>query len=328
MRGAAHKPGAFPLRPLGLGDIYDAAFKIIRFNPKATVGSAVLVAAIAMVLPVLATAALSAVADLSFPTTTGPTTGPAAEPTPPTTSELLGFAGVFGSLMVGSILQGIGLVLVTGMIARVVMASATGRRLSLGQAWAATHGRRWRLIGLTLLLGLVNMVVVAIYTGMWVIVIMASQGWELPVLWGVISVPAFIAFMFWLWIRVCYLPPSVLMIERSGIFAAIGRGFELTSGRFWRTFGIALLTVLITQIGGSILVMPISFLAQGLLMAGAPGEAEMMIFMLAQALSTVITAAFVTPFTGAVTSLLYVDLRMRKEAFDVELMQRAGITAG
>ena len=38
MLGAAHKPGAMPLRPLGLGDIYDAAFRIIRFNPKATVG--------------------------------------------------------------------------------------------------------------------------------------------------------------------------------------------------------------------------------------------------------------------------------------------------
>ncbi len=48
MLGAAHKPGAMPLRPLGLGDMYDAAFRIIRFNPKATVGSAVLVATIAM----------------------------------------------------------------------------------------------------------------------------------------------------------------------------------------------------------------------------------------------------------------------------------------
>ena len=46
MLGAAHKPGALPLRPLTLGDMYDAAFRIIRFNPKATVGSAVLVAAV------------------------------------------------------------------------------------------------------------------------------------------------------------------------------------------------------------------------------------------------------------------------------------------
>ena len=45
MLGAAHKPGAIPLRPLGLGDMYDGAFRVIRFNPRATVGSAVLVAA-------------------------------------------------------------------------------------------------------------------------------------------------------------------------------------------------------------------------------------------------------------------------------------------
>ena len=45
--------------------MYDAAFKIIRFNPRATVGSAVLVAAIAMAIPVLATAALGAALDLS-----------------------------------------------------------------------------------------------------------------------------------------------------------------------------------------------------------------------------------------------------------------------
>ena len=54
--GAAHKPGAMPLRPLGLSDMYDAAFRIIRFNPKATVGSAVLVATIAWLVPVIVTA--------------------------------------------------------------------------------------------------------------------------------------------------------------------------------------------------------------------------------------------------------------------------------
>ena len=51
--------GAMPLRPLGLGDIYDAAFRIIRFNPRATVGAAVLVTAVAMLIPVVVTAVLT-----------------------------------------------------------------------------------------------------------------------------------------------------------------------------------------------------------------------------------------------------------------------------
>ena len=62
--------------------------------------------------------------------------------------------GAFGSLGLGSLLQSIGLVLVTGMIAHVTAAAAIGRRLTPRRGLAATHGKRWRLIGLTLLLGL------------------------------------------------------------------------------------------------------------------------------------------------------------------------------
>jgi len=46
-----------------------------------------------------------------------------------------------------------------------------------------------------------------------------------------------------------------------------------------------------------------------------------------RALGTVASTAFVAPFTSAVTSVQYLDQRMRKEAYDVELMQQAGITA-
>ena len=44
-------------------------------------------------------------------------------------------------------------------------------------------------------------------------------------------------------------------------------------------------------------------------------------------IGSVVGAAFTAPFTAAVTSLQYLDQRMRKEAYDVELMTQAGITA-
>ena len=47
--------------------------------------------------------------------------------------------------------------------------------------------------------------------------------------------------------------------------------------------------------------------------------------ILTQALSTVVSSAFVAPFSSSVASLQYVDLRMRKEGYDVELMTRAGV---
>src|SRR6478735_6681316 len=166
MLGAAHKPGAMPLRPLGLGDIYDAGFRIIRFNPKATVGSAVLVTAAAMAIPIVVTAILTVLVDF-----TADTGGEI------TTAELIGIVGSFGSLTIGAILQSIGIVLVTGMIAHVTAAAAIGRRFTLGEAWAATHGSRWRLIGLTVLLPLMVTGIVAAYVGVWVAVVLLAPTW-------------------------------------------------------------------------------------------------------------------------------------------------------
>lgn len=320
---AAHKPGAIPLRPLSLGDMYDAAFKIIRFNPRATVGSAVLVAAVAMAIPLLATAALGAALDLSW---TNDLMSTSADDPTVTGEDVAGFVGVFGSLMLGSVLQGIGLILVGGMIAHVVAAAATGHKLSLGQAWAATHGKRWRLIGLTLLLGLATTLLVALYALTWVVVALTASGWQVPVIYGVLTVPAFIAFLFWFWVRIYYLPVPALMLEPIGVFGAIGRGFHLTRSAFWRTFGIGVLTFVIAQIAGSMLSMPISLVSQGVLLGGASGEVGVYFLVLGQAIASVITAAFVAPFTTSVATLQYVDLRMRQEAFDVVLMQRAGLT--
>jgi hypothetical protein len=53
----------------------------------------------------------------------------------------------------------------------------------------------------------------------------------------------------------------------------------------------------------------------------------LIVLTVSQALSQVLSSAFVTPFTSSVTSLQYLDQRMRKEAYDVELMQQAGVTA-
>ena len=40
------------------------------------------------------------------------------------------------------------------------------------------------------------------------------------------------------------------MLEPIGVFGAIGRGYRLTRKAFWRTFGIGMLTLLVTSIAG------------------------------------------------------------------------------
>ena len=316
MLGAAHKPGAFALRPLSLGNIYDGAFRIIRFNPKATVGAAVLVTSVAMVIPVLITAALTFTVGVAVDASGE--IDPAAD-----TGEVLALLAAYGSLLLSLVLAQIGITFVTGMVTHVTRAAAVGRQLNLAQAWATTRGKRWRLLGLTALLNVGFLLLLVVYVLAWVVVIALSPNPWPVVVWGLVSVPAFIALCCWLWIRLYYLPVPPLMLEDVGVFGALGRGWRLTARQYWRTFGIALLTVIISSVAGSILSTPVSFVSQ---IAGiALPEYSALLLVVGQAIAIVVQYAFVAPFVGTVAAMQYVDLRMRKEAFDVELMREAGI---
>jgi hypothetical protein len=242
-----------------------------------------------------------------------------------TESEILGSIVSLGSLFGGSILLQIGLIFVTGMIAHVTNAAAIGQRLSLGEAWAATKGKRWKLLGLTAVINVAALVALAVYVGLWVLVAFSAST-VVIVVWGILTVPAFVAGMWWFWVRIYFLPAPVLMLEPVGVFDAIRRGYRLSRQQFWRIFGIALLTLLITSIAGGMLSFPVSLVGQ--LASLAVPEYGVLGLAVTQAVSSIISSAFVAPFTAAVTSLLYIDQRMRKEAFDVELMSRAGITGG
>jgi hypothetical protein len=308
MLGAAHKPGAVPLRPLGLSDIYDAAFRIIRFNPRATVGVAVLVAALTMAVPVLVTAVLTLTMGLTVDES----------------SEGVGDTVGSWSTIISALLLQVSLVFVTACVAHVTSEAAIGRRTTLGATWAATHGRRWRLVGLAVIVLLAFTGALVGYVVAWVLVLELVDGVALTVLFGVLSLPAFVALMGWVWVRLLYLPAPVLVLEKVGLIKAIGRGYRLSSREFWRTLGIALLTLLITVVAAQMLAVPFS--VAGLLLSDVVDPAHAaLVLVLTQAVATVVASAFAAPFTAAVVALQYVDLRMRKEGYDVELMSRAGV---
>jgi hypothetical protein len=303
---AAHKPGAIPLRPLRLGDIYDAAFKIIRINPGATVGSAVMVTAVAMAIPIGITGLFATFLDLSL----GSIDGSESSGSDPT-------------LAVGSLLQVIGLIFVTGMITHVAAAAAIGRKLSLGGAWAATAGKRWKLVGMTAFLFGATLLYLAIVVGI-IVVLVLTVTEVAAVLISVFVGLGGVAGLVFFWVRVYYLAVPPLMLEDVGVFGALGRSWTLTSGQFWRTFGIGLLTATITQIIGSILAIPFAIIGVIATLGAGEGEAALMIYVITNAVATVISAAFVAPFTAGVTSVQYLDQRIRKEGYDVELLARAG----
>jgi hypothetical protein len=222
-------------------------------------------------------------------------------------------------------LQSLGMILVAGMIAQVVLAAARGQRMGLGQAWATTRGARWQLIGLALLTGFVTVLVIAAYVvavGLALRALAPDLGTVAVVALGLLALLPLAVIMAWLWVRLLYLPASALMIERTGVMGALGRSWRLTREHFWRTFGIAVLTMLIVQMAASMLAFPLT-LGSELVIVVAP-EYAMVALVLGQALASVVTATIVYPFSSTVTTLQYVDLRIRKEGFDLELLEATG----
>lgn len=305
---AAHKPGAVPLRPLRLGDILDAAIRIIRFNPGATVGAAVLFAAVPLLIPILLTGALLPSFDVT-----------AQEFGSQQVALLVSLAVAW---VLGLLLQWIGVTLVTGMTAQVAYAAALGQKMSLGQAWEATRGARARLLGLATLFLALMMAATLVYTIASVGVVMTGNVWGI-VGWFFLTLPSLAVLSVWFWVKYYLFAVPVLMVERTGVFESLARGSRLIAGHFWRVLGISFLTVLIAQFAAGIVSVPLAILGELPRLMGA-GEAMVMLTLVAsQAITQILATALVTPFLSAVTALLYIDVRIRKEAFDVELLTQS-----
>jgi hypothetical protein len=92
--------------------------------------------------------------------------------------------------------------------------------------------------------------------------------------------------------------------------------------------GLLLLVALVVGIAGGILRAPFSITGEVLLTRSDHSAYALMVYLLLTAFGTVISSAVLQPFSAAVSALLYIDQRIRKEAYDVELLSRAGILPG
>ena len=106
----------------------------------------------------------------------------------------------------------------------------------------------------------------------------------------------------------------VLMVEDIRGFKALRRSRGLVKGRWWSTFGLVILGVfLIPGILQTLLVLPFQLFLFVSMENVVP-------LLLVEELINVLASVLTTPFTAAVLTVLYFDLRVRKEAFDLELL--------
>ena len=102
----------------------------------------------------------------------------------------------------------------------------------------------------------------------------------------------------------------VLVIEERRGTRALRRSWDLAKGKFWRILGTILLAQLVASVVGAVVAIPftISLLATG--SSAWP----------LQGLGSAVAAVITTPFVTLVHVLLYFDMRIRKEGFDLAVM--------
>ncbi|QCX28424.1 proline-rich domain-containing protein [Nocardioides jishulii] len=313
-RQAAHKPGAVPLRPLGLGDLLDGAVKIVRINPGATIGASTLLGAVAITVPAVVSTVFGLGGSLDLLVS--------EDSTFVSDSDVMGLVLTGLSWVFGLLLLSFGGVYVQAMVAHTVQAAAIGRTLTLAQAWAATRGQRARLLGLALLLGLIGSAPVAVFVV--VVALFASSGmFGSALALALVVIPVLIAVYAWYFVKVYTLSVPALAVEDLRPLAAISRGSRLSRGHFWRILGTVLLVSILVQIALSLITMPIGFLAVVPPLAGASEATTLVSLVAVQALTLLITTSLSVPVMAAVAALLHLDMRIRHEAYDVELLTRS-----
>ncbi len=307
-----YKVGIIPLRPLGFGEFFDGAFRAIQHNPQVMFGLSLLVALLTAILQTFVSVWLLQYIVGLDPTDRGATlTG-------------VGMVTV-SALLIGGI-TALSTLLLNGLLITSVSQSVLGRKVSISTVWQESRGQLLRLVGLTFLIGLINVAVVIgvmILIGLLLMPVVSSassQGQILAVflMFGVMVAGAIV--VMFVYTRLAVASP-VLMMEKSRVGAAISRSWILTKGYAWRNIGVLLLASLIAGVIAGVATVPIGFVTN-LLLQLPPSMAWLQVG-LPVFLQGLITA-LITPFLAAVTALLYVDLRMRKEGLDVALIRAAG----
>lgn len=313
------KPGLIPLRPLGVGEILGAAFDVIRRNPGPTFGFALLISFLntlivgALVGGVVWWAAnrelMAASSDLE-----------AISAGTVLVSILVAVAAAVIQLALGALPQGI--------VALETAHSALGERRTLRELWRLAAGRLLPLVAWTLLVAAVALAAVALVAVPLVGLGFAggTAGIVAAVGLGLLAVAGIAVASVWLGTKLEFVP-ALIVVERLPIGAAIRRSWRLTGGSFWRIFGITLLMSVIVQIAASIVTAPVQLLFEFAAAAINPNQdlaaqAGMLVLsaIVLAVVTTVVGAVVLVP-QSATPALLYLDQRIRKEGFDVELQQ-------
>ncbi|MFD4035436.1 glycerophosphoryl diester phosphodiesterase membrane domain-containing protein [Streptomyces sp. NPDC058637] len=312
----AAKPGVIPLRPLGVGEILDGAVSTMRAHWRPVLGISLTVSVVTEILVILLQRYLLPDAASVDPNAVG--TEALRQAADSAQSELIATAPATLLAMIATLFT-------TSVLTVVISRSVLGRSVTLSEAWAEARPRLLPLLGLTLLLSLMSVAIMAV--GLLPGLLLGGGAGLALLFLGFIGACVVVL---WLMIRFTLAAPA-LMLERQSVLTSLRRSAKLVKGNWWRTFGILALTYLLVLVVTLIIAIPFGIIA---ITADSDGLSEFLNssstdfgwpFLIIMGIGEVIVSTLTYPFTAGVMALLYVDQRIRREALDLDLARAAGV---
>jgi hypothetical protein len=294
-----------PLRPLGVSEILDGAVTYIRRNPRATLGMSAVLTTVVEVVVTLAQYFL-----IGSQVRTGLTPG--------AVDRSVGWAFVIAACSL--LLTAYAVLLLAGALAPIMARTLMGRPTSLAHAWRVVRPCLGRLFGAATTVVAAVFLALAIPLIPMIAAVAAAAPVGVQAVTWILGAPlAFVAMvMAYIWLA---FSTPILVMERRGVIASLRRSAEMVRGRWWRTFGVLFLALVITVLA-EFVVIPGPFTVVVEIVANVhpnPSGGLLVALLAVSAVGRIVAGTLVNPFNAGVIAIVYADRRMRREAFDLEL---------
>ena len=292
------------LRPLGVGDVVDRVFGLYRARPLLFIAIA---AAPYLVLVLVITGLTLAYSSTFIALAAWAGRLAAAGPSGPSASDLAPPAGLENLLVFVLLIVLLSVVILSAQSAALVDAMAEGylgRQITLGQAFRDGLRAAPSVIGAGLLVffGLIAFwaaLIVAAAISQQTLIVLAAVSLALV---GTVYIAS-----------ATLVAPVVATVEHVGPAVALRRSWSLSSGSRWRIIGLQLLLLILNGV--------ISALLSTILVTAFIGDVTTRTIV--RQIANLVANVAWAPVQWGTFAVLYYDLRVRREAFELQLAAEA-----
>lgn len=194
-----------------------------------------------------------------------------------------------------------------GMFTHVVGNAIIGKKINASESWQRTRPQLMRVIGLSIISFLLP--TLAIFVGLFIGV--ALSGINSILVFVGLGIGLIAAVYCWIGL---YVSIPTLVLEDSKLIIAFKRSFYLARTNTFRILGIGIIGIITSQAISIVVSTPFALFAQSEV---SQDPTTSSIFM--SSMGSIFGYAVMLPFIASFTTLLYTDLRIRKENIATEL---------